>query len=630
MFLSYLLLCATGLASANIVADALYYVHNTRIAVPNGFVKSGPAPAAKVLNLHMNLAQNNIAGLEAKLEDISTPNTPNFRKWLTKAEVEAYAAPSSKTKAAVSKFFAKHGVTKYKDETPAGDWISFEVPVETASRMFDASFSIYECQTTKALLTRTLNYSLPVSLKGLVNTVHPMTTFARPTTRGPMIAVDPLSSNYKAHFKNKRFINERASPSSKSSSSSKRSSSSSKKISSTATTSTKKLSSTSTKSSATRSTTPSAVSTDPATLCKNGITPACVIALYQIPRTPAPGKKGAKGSIGVTAFMPNYANYNDLKYFLTAFRPDMNPNTSFSVTSVDGGDNNDQIARDAGIEANLDIQYTVGIANGVPVDFIAIGEKTQDGDNAGFLDVTNALLKEENPPLVVTTSYGFSQETDLSPSLTAALCNSYMQLTARGVSILFASGDGGVASSPSVSCSDKFPPTFPSCPYVTLVGATKNFPEMGAELSAGGFSNYFPTAKWQQGRVNAYLAQLGSKYNGMFNRTGRAYPDVSAQGVDLKIYVNGYVYTVDGTSASSPIFASIIGLINAELLAAGKRPLGFLNPWMYYNSWAFNDINNGSNPGCGTDGFPALKGWDPVTGLGSPNYKYLRLAAGLR
>lgn len=92
MFLSYLLLCATGLASANIVADALYYVHNTRIAVPNGFVKSGPAPAAKVLNLHMNLAQNNIAGLEAKLEDISTPNTPNFRKWLTKAEVGRISA----------------------------------------------------------------------------------------------------------------------------------------------------------------------------------------------------------------------------------------------------------------------------------------------------------------------------------------------------------------------------------------------------------------------------------------------------------------------------------------------------------------------------------------------------------
>lgn len=73
-----------------------------------------------------------------------------------------------------------------------------------------------------------------------------------------------------------------------------------------------------------------------------------------------------------------------------------------------------------------------------------------------------------------------------------------MQLTSKGVSILFATGDGGVASTPGVSCSGKaFPPTFPTCPYVTLVGATESVPEKGAELSAGGFSNYFGTASWR-------------------------------------------------------------------------------------------------------------------------------------
>ena len=34
---------------------------------------------------------------------------------------------------------------------------------------------------------------------------------------------------------------------------------------------------------------------------------------------------------------------------------------------------------------------------------------------------------------------------------------------------------------------------------------------------------------------------------------------------------------------------------------------------------AFNDITNGTNPGCGTEGFAARPGWDPVTGLGTPN-----------
>jgi tripeptidyl-peptidase-1 len=35
-------------------------------------------------------------------------------------------------------------------------------------------------------------------------------------------------------------------------------------------------------------------------------------------------------------------------------------------------------------------------------------------------------------------------------------------------------------------------------------------------------------------------------------------------------------------------------------------------------------ITTGSNPGCNTNGFDAVKGWDPVTGLGSPDFKKLR------
>lgn len=38
------------------------------------------------------------------------------------------------------------------------------------------------------------------------------------------------------------------------------------------------------------------------------------------------------------------------------------------------------------------------------------------------------------------------------------------------------------------------------------------------------------------------------------------------------------------------------------------------------NSVMFNDIESGNNPGCGTPGFYAEKGWDPVTGNGTPNF----------
>jgi tripeptidyl-peptidase-1 len=34
----------------------------------------------------------------------------------------------------------------------------------------------------------------------------------------------------------------------------------------------------------------------------------------------------------------------------------------------------------------------------------------------------------------------------------------------------------------------------------------------------------------------------------------------------------------------------------------------------------YSDITVGSNPGCGVDGFSVAPGWDPVTGLGTPNY----------
>lgn len=43
----------------------------------------------------------------------------------------------------------------------------------------------------------------------------------------------------------------------------------------------------------------------------------------------------------------------------------------------------------------------------------------------------------------------------------------------------------------------------------------------------------------------------------------------------------------------------------------------------YANAWALNDITSGGNQGCNTPGFTAVPGWDPVTGLGTPNYPKL-------
>ena len=190
------------------------------------------------------------------------------------------------------------------------------------------------------------------------------------------------------------------------------------------------------------------------------------------------------------------------------------------------------------------------------------------------------------------------------------------------------------------SCT-KFVPTFPSgCPLlvhtlstlypinspvysVTSVGATNASSystnassyiiETAANFSSGGFSNVFARPSYQDTAVQTYLEALGDTNAGLFNTSGRAYPDVSTQGVNFAVNIAGTFEGVDGTSASSPTFASVVALLNDQRLNADKPPLGFLNPLLYSSAaGAFNDITSGNNPGCNTQGFPALPGWDPV------------------
>ena len=150
---------------------------------------------------------------------------------------------------------------------------------------------------------------------------------------------------------------------------------------------------------------------------------------------------------------------------------------------------------------------------------------------------------------------------------------------------------------------------------MTSVGATQGVnPETAADFSSGGFSNYFGQPSYQQTAVSSYLSALGSTNKGKFNTSGRGFPDVATQGVNFEIVVDGRQEAVDGTSCASPTFASVIALLNDRLAAAGKSPLGFLNPFLYSTgASALNDVTSGSNPGCSTNGFPAKAGWDPVS-----------------
>ena len=176
---------------------------------------------------------------------------------------------------------------------------------------------------------------------------------------------------------------------------------------------------------------------------------------------------------------------------------------------------------------------------------------------------------------------------------------------------------------------------------MTAVGATQvkpggsvtaTQPEQACQTviySGGGFSNVFPIPSYQSSAVASYFTNhkpsyTATQYNN--SRTVRGYPDVSANGANYVVAVDGSLSLIYGTSASSPTFASVITLINNQRANQGKASLGFLNPALYKNPSAFTDIVTGGNQGCGTAGFTAVTGWDAVTGLGTPKYSALSSA----
>lgn len=114
--------------------------------------------------------------------------------------------------------------------------------------------------------------------------------------------------------------------------------------------------------------------------------------------------------LGVSGFINQFAQTADLRSFLEANRPELPASTTFTTQTLDGG-LNPQGFIFAGTEADLDIQYTVGVASGVPTTFISVGELNKDGALGGFLDIINFLLDESNPPQVLTTSYGQNEDT---------------------------------------------------------------------------------------------------------------------------------------------------------------------------------------------------------------------------
>ncbi len=317
-------------------------------------------------------------------------------------------------------------------------------------------------------------------------------------------------------------------------------------------------------------------------------------------------------------------------------------------------------------EETLDVEAVHAMAPAANIRFYAAKSCMDD-------DLLTAITKvvNENKASLVTNSYGEPDQAE-SSALIAADEVVFLQGALQGISFLFSSGDNGdELANTAIKQTD----SSASDPYVTAVGGTSTaIDESGALAGENGWGTetYALSDDGKSWTAGGYLYGAGGGYSTLFNRpsyqngvvpayapAGRAVPDVAMNADpntgmligETQTFPNGShhysEYRIGGTSLSSPLFAGM-----TALLVQNSGRIGFLNPTIYgqYKAGTFNDVSPKSAVGMGpgvvrvnnvnsvdpTDGLayivrtfgqdsslPTVKGWDPVTGIGSPNSKWL-------
>lgn len=227
----------------------------------------------------------------------------------------------------------------------------------------------------------------------------------------------------------------------------------------------------------------------------------------------------------------------------------------------------------------------------------------------GFLAAINAAVHDANKCAICSISWG-GPESNWSVQALNAFNQAFETAAALGVTVLAASGDNGASDGTNQLAVD-FPA---SSPFVTACGGTRLIGENGKIQSesvwndgnyegagGGGVSQFFPLPEYQ-----AKSNVPGGKNRGVPDVCSNSDPETG-----YPIVVSGEVSISGGTSSAAPLIGGLTALINEK---RGKN-IGFLNPKLYAaDKSCFNDVVKGDN-----QGYSAGAGWDPATGLGSPN-----------
>ncbi|TVY85524.1 Tripeptidyl-peptidase sed1 [Lachnellula suecica] len=602
-------------------------------------VKKRRADSSQLLPVRIALAQTQLDAGPERLLDISDPHSPNFGKHMTAKEIGDLFRPSSESIGAVRDWLHDAGINTERHTVSAGKgWLKFHASVEELESLLSTQYHVFEHLSTKETHIGCDDYHLPVGIAPHIDFIT------------PSVSTILLGDKAKKQKRNNGFKSDAFQPHTEPAPF------------------TGKLG-------------------DLELPCHVAVTPACLRKLYGIPRgstsvagnqigifeegdfynqadldltfealaryVPAGSHPTLKGIDGGTAPLPPYDGTESL-LDISIILPLIHPQQAFLFQTDDlkevyvteylnenGGFGNTFL--DA-----LDASYCTFEGGDDPIDpqYPDTGPSNESWIPAGTWD-NPEMCGAYKPTNVLSISYGVG-ENAYSRFYLNRQCLEFLKLGLQGTTVVYASGDSGVSDRYRCIASNNteqydegaFSPSFPaSCPWVTTVGATQyndddktevavGRPENGYS-SGGGFSNYWSAPSYQESTLATYFTNTPPSYGitkygtPYYNGSGRGYPDVSAIGRAILIYNRGEPELVDGTSASAPIFASIINLINERRLAAGKPTVGFVNPTLYKNPQAFTDITSGSNPGCGTNGFDAVKGWDPVTGLGTPIFDKL-------
>ncbi|KAJ5670945.1 hypothetical protein N7507_000072 [Penicillium longicatenatum] len=632
---SILLLGAAAVGALAVPAPYGHAVHERRDFLPTSWTEEKRLDASTLLPVRVGLTQSNLAYGHELLMEMSNPSSSRYGKHMSESEVHDLFAPSDESVDTVRSWLESFGISKDRiSQSVNKQWIQFDAGADELEKLLHTEYYIYSHADTGRSHVACREYHLPHSVRDHIDYITPGITLrevasVRQTSNkiqkrsnGRLPILEPILMPIEEILNNVLQI------------------------------------------------------------CDTAVTPQCVKEMYNI----TSGTTATKGNeLGIFEGVGDVYAQEDLNLFFSTLASDIPSGTHPILKAIDGAKAPTTLLN-AGAESDLDFQISYPLIwpqNSILFqsdDMVYESNYTFSGFLNTFLDAIDGSYCDEispldppypdpqdggykgslqcgvyDPPNVLSISYGMA-EADLPISYQQRQCNEIMKLGMRGVSVIVASGDSGVAGrngDPTASnCLGEtgkvFAPDFPAtCPYMTAVGATYIPP--GAKIqdhgevavtrfpSGGGFSNIYERPSWQSQAVTDYFSKAKPEYpyyesvnnksfganGGIYNRIGRGYPDVSAVGDNVVIYNKGLPTSIGGTSASAPVFASILTRINEERLAAGKSTVGFVNPTLYANPDAFFDVTTGNNSGCGTAGFYAAEGWDPVTGLGSPNYPAL-------